>query len=482
MLLSSIVEDCAERAPDLGWAVRSLPESDLDIAGVRLDSRAVGAADLFCCVPGATTDGHAYASEAVERGAAALLVDHWLDDLGPGTTQILVTRVRPAMAWAAAAFHQHPSAGLRTVGVTGTNGKTTTTHLVKAVLDHLGCPSGLVGTLTGARTTPEAPHLQAALRAMVDDGLEAVAMEVSSHALAQDRVTGTRFDVAVFTNLTAEHLDYHGSMEAYFEAKASLFTPDRIGAAVINRDDPHGARLIATLGTGEIVVGTFSIDDAAELELRLDGSTFMWRGEPVRLALPGLFNVANALAAAETVRLLGFEVASVADGLSAAPQVPGRFEVVAGPSAGGPSVIVDYSHTPAGLEQVLTSVRRIEPHAEVHVVFGAGGERDREKRPLMGGAAEAHADHVTVTSDNPRGEDPDTIIQEILTGLDEPARAIVEPDRRRAIRLALDAARPGDIVVIAGKGHETTQTIGDRVIPFDDRAIARELLEQGVDR
>ena len=290
--------------------------------------------------------------------------------------------MRRAMAWMSAAFNHHPSQDLKVVGVTGTNGKTTTAHLVKAILDHAGVPCGLIGTLTGTRTTPESPHLQASLRGMVDDGLGAVAIEVSSHALTQHRPLGTEFDVGVFTNLSADHLDYHGSMDEYFDAKALLFRTGMVSAAVVNDSDDYGRRLLAEL---DVPTTPYSSDQASGIELGLAGSTFTWREQGVSLALPGLFNLENAIAAAEATRFLGLDDGAIAAGLSAAGQVAGRFEVVAGPS--GATVIVDYAHSPAGLERLLESVRAIDPTATVCVVFGAGGDRDREKRPLMGAAA-----------------------------------------------------------------------------------------------
>lgn len=476
MRLRTLVDRATALAPDLGWEMRSVADEDPNVHGLRLDSRLVVEGDLFFCVPGERSDGHDHAAQAVERGAGSVLVDRWLD---VAAAQVRVPAVRPAMAWTSVAFHDDPSRQLRVVGITGTNGKTTTAHLVKAVFDHGGHASGLVGTLTGTRTTPEAPHLQASLRAMVDDGLDAVAMEVSSHALVQDRVTGTHFDVGVFTNLSPDHLDYHGSMEAYFQAKATFFRGGRVDAAVVNADDEYGRRLIDELHDTDMAVTAYRRSDATDVEMRLDGSAFTWRGQRVELSLPGHFNLENAIAAAEAVRYTGMSDAAIAAGLSAAGQVGGRFEVVATAHDGKPTVIVDYSHTPAGIEQVLRSVRAIDADAAVCIVFGAGGDRDREKRPLMAAAAEANADTVVITSDNPRSEDPDAIIADVLAGLATPEAVLVEPDRRAAIAKALAAAGEQAVVVIAGKGHETTQTIGDVAHEFDDRAVARELLARG---
>lgn len=470
MRLRSLVETARELAPDHRWEVGGAA-GDPEVTGLRLDSRRVQTGDLFFCVPGEVTDGHRFADDAVRAGAVALLVEDWLDLPVP---QIRVGRARPAMAWLSVAFHGRPSDRLEIIGITGTNGKTTTAHLVQAILRSTGRSTAVLGTLTGARTTPEAPHLQATFADLVADGTAAVAMEVSSHALDQDRVTGTAFDVGVFTNLSADHLDYHGTFDRYFEAKARLFEPHMVAAAVINGDDPRGRELLAQV---EVPAVAYSRSMATDVDLKMDRTLFTWRGHRVDLSLPGLFNLENAIAAAEAVRLLGVDDAAVAAGLTAAEPVRGRFEVVAGERDGYPTVIVDYSHTPAGIDQVLTSVREIAPDAAVCIVFGAGGDRDREKRPMMGEAATA-ADHVVVTSDNPRSEDPQAIIDDILAGIAGHEWVDVESDRRRAIGSALSVHGVGDVVVVAGKGHETTQTVGEDVLDFDDRAVVRELIQE----
>ena len=444
------------------------PAAATSVTGIAHDSRAVVPGDLFCCVPGEHTDGHDHAPAAVAAGAAALLCERPLDLPVP---QVLVADARVGRAPAAAAVHGHPSAALEMVGVTGTNGKTTTVHLLRAVLEAAGRRAEVIGTLTGARTTPEAPELQRQLARFVADGVEAVAMEVSSHALAHHRVDGTRLAVAVFTNLSAEHLDFHASMEEYFQAKARLFTPELADAAVVNVDDPRGrllrdAAVIPTRG--------YSLDDVEGLSVGRVTSRFCWRNVEVTVPLGGRFNVTNALAAAEAAITLGIEPAAVAEGLAAAGPVPGRFEAVdAGQDFG---VVVDYAHTPDGLEHLLGTARELVGQGRVIVVFGCGGDRDTAKRPLMGAAATRWDDRVVLTSDNPRSEDPATIISEVRSGIDDDTTLVVEPDRRRAIALALEAARPGDLVVIAGKGHEAYQQVGDERRPFDDRAVARELL------
>ncbi|HXH56453.1 UDP-N-acetylmuramoyl-L-alanyl-D-glutamate--2,6-diaminopimelate ligase [Iamia sp.] len=436
------------------------------VAGTAHDSRAVAPGDVFCCVPGATVDGHDHAGAAVAAGAAALLCER---PLGLGVAEVRVASVRRAMGPVAAVVAGDPSHDLVVLGITGTNGKTTVVHLLAAVFAAAGWPAVTVGTLTGARTTPEAPELQATLAGARADGARVVAMEVSSHALDQHRVDGTRFAVAGFTNVSPDHLDHHGTMEAYFAAKARLFTPELTDAAVVCTDDPRGRLLVdsaqvPTLGVGE--------SDASGLELDALGSRFTWRGQGVHLPLPGRFNVRNALVAAELAHAAGVAPAVVAAGLGAAPPAPGRFEPVV---AGQPfTVVVDYAHTPDGLEQVIAALREVEA-GRVTVVFGCGGDRDRTKRPLMGEAA-AGADRVILTSDNPRSEDPGAIIAAVRAGIPPETDLVIDPDRRSAIRVALAGAAPGDVVLLAGKGHETTQVTGDRVVPFDDRQVARELL------
>ena len=441
------------------------------VGGVSHDSRTVRAGDLFCCLRGEHVDGHRYAPVAVEAGATAVLAERPLD---VAVAQVVVDDARAAMAPLAAAFYGHPSAALTVVGVTGTAGKTTTTHLLAAVFDHAGLPCGVIGTLTGAHTTPEAPELQAALARFRAEGRRSVAMEVSSHALAQHRADATRFAVAVFTNLGQDHLDFHGTTEQYFAAKARLFTPTMAAHGVVNGDDPYGRRLLAG---ASIPMTSFSMADAADLAVGPLASTFTWRGQRVRLPLGGRFNVANALAAAAAAAAADVAPEAVASGLAAAGAVPGRFEPV---DAGQPfTVVVDFAHTPESLFSVLGAAREVAGAGRVIVAFGCGGDRDPAKRPAMGEAAARLADVVVVTSDNPRTEDPTAIIDEVIAGIPSPltARARTEVDRRSAIALALSEAAPGDVVVVAGKGHETTQTFADGTVDFDDRAVARELLE-----
>ncbi len=453
-------------------AVRGDPTAT-PVTSVEFDSRRVGSGALFCCVPGERTDGHDHAVEAVSRGATSLLCEHFLD---LEVTQVKVASggVRPAMASVASTFFGHPSRSLQTVGVTGTNGKTTVTQLVRSILEADGRPTGVIGTLGGERTTPESPDLQRQLSAMVDEGCRAAALEVSSHALTQHRVDGIVFDVATFTNLSRDHLDHHGTMENYFEAKASLFTPAFCRHAVVFEDDPWGARLLERLEGGKFTA--VRRDEAGDVELAVGLSRFTWRGQRIELPMSGRFNVDNALVAAAVTTALGVDEGTVAVGLASSPTVPGRMEVV---GAGAPvSLLVDYAHTPAGLEVALTAARAVAGSGRVFCVFGCGGDRDSGKRPQMGTVASTLADEVVLTSDNPRSEDPIAIIQEIRAGTVAGAAVTVVPDRAAAIRDAVGRSRPGDVVLVAGKGHEDTQTMQGVTVPFDDREEAAQALDE----
>lgn len=450
-------------------------DRSVEITSVVQDASDVREGSLFCCVVGARADGHDFAAQAVSRGATAVLCERFLD-LPERVAQLRVPDVRAAVGPAASAAYGHPSRSMTVVGITGTNGKTTTAHLLASVLRADGRDTGVIGTLWGIGgppTTPDASALQARFEELRSSGTEAVVMEVSSHALHQHRVDGTRFACAVFTGLTQDHLDYHHTLEEYFEAKALLFRPELSERGVVNADDPHGRVL---LERGGIPLTPYSMSDGGDVSVGAVSSEFDWRGERVRLPLGGHFNVANAIAAATVAELLGVEAPAVARGLASAGPVRGRFEPVEG---GQPfSVIVDYAHTPDGLEQLLEACRRSAEGARVLVVFGCGGDKDKAKRPLMGAIAARLADLAIVTSDNPRSEDPHAIIDEVVAGAPD-AGFLIEADRRAAIALALRSAAPGDIVVIAGKGHETTQVIGDREIPFDDRSVALDLLRDG---
>jgi UDP-N-acetylmuramoyl-L-alanyl-D-glutamate--2,6-diaminopimelate ligase len=442
----------------------------VDIAGIGADSRTVGPGYLYCCVPGHRFDGHRFAAAAVAAGAVAVLSEQVLDVPVP---QVVVGAVRPALGPLADAFHGHPSRHLTVAGVTGTNGKTTTVELLAAIFEADGRATATIGTLTGTRTTPEAPVLQATLAELRRRGVAAVAMEVSSHALDQHRVAAVHFTAATFTNLTQDHLDYHGTMERYFAAKARLFEPARTDVAVVNADSAWGRRLAEEAGRHGTPTITYSMSDVTDLELADGCSVFRWDGHTVRLRLRGRFNVVNAVAAATTARQLGVAHTDIVAGLGRVGSVRGRFEPVV---LGQPfTVLVDYAHTPDGLEQALGAARELTA-GEVIVVFGAGGDRDQAKRPLMGEAASRLADVVVLTSDNPRSEDPNLIVADIGAGMAGPARLLVEPDRAQAIRVALSAARAGDLVLIAGKGHETGQEVSGHTLPFDDARVAGSVL------
>jgi UDP-N-acetylmuramoyl-L-alanyl-D-glutamate--2,6-diaminopimelate ligase len=452
------------------------------VGDAALDDREVEPGALFFCVRGSVTDGHDHAASAVERGAAALVVERWLDVDAP---QVRVGSVRRAMGPMSAVVFGHPADALTTVGVTGTNGKTTTTYLVEPILREAGLVPGVIGT-TGARiagepaplarTTPEAPDLHRLLAVMRDHGVTAVAMEVSSHALAQDRVGGVRFDVAAFTNLSQDHLDYHPDMGAYYAAKASLFTPDRAAAVAIGIDDEAGRRLRAETDVAGLTFGTSDDADVRAQDIVVDTSGLSFRVGARRFtsSLLGRFNVRNCLCALTVARLVGIDDAVAAAGIASLSGVPGRAEPV--DEGQDFLVVVDYAHTPDSIETVLAAARDVAS-GRVIVVFGCGGDRDRVKRPLMGAAATAHADLTVITSDNPRSEDPLAIIAEIEPGAKEGGGDyVVEPDRRAAIRAAIRAAGAGDVLVIAGKGHEQGQSFADRTLPFDDRAVAAEEL------
>jgi UDP-N-acetylmuramoyl-L-alanyl-D-glutamate--2,6-diaminopimelate ligase len=455
----------------------------IPIAGIAYRSAEVRPGWLFFCVPGATVDGHAYAAAATEAGAVAVMAERRLDVAVP---QVVVPSVREAMGPVAAAFYGRPSDRLTMIGVTGTNGKTTTTYLLERVLREAGLMPGIVGT-TGIRldgravgydrTTPEAPDLHRLLAGMESEGVRGVAMEVSSHGLHQHRVGGIRFNCAVFTNLSQDHLDYHGTLEDYFEAKRMLFRPDMAARAAVNHDVPEGRALIRpdvpTLSYG---VSPGADVRAEDVEVGGEGLRFRVGSLEIRSSLRGAFNVHNCLATLTAARQVGIDDEATVRGIDSLPGVPGRVEPV---DAGQHfQVLVDYAHTPDSLENVLRAARPLAEGHRVIAVFGCGGDRDRGKRPLMGEAATRLADRTVITSDNPRSEAPEAIIAEIEPGARRGrGRYAVEPDRRAAIRMALAEARPGDVVVIAGKGHETGQEFSDHTVPFDDRVVAREELE-----
>jgi UDP-N-acetylmuramoyl-L-alanyl-D-glutamate--2,6-diaminopimelate ligase len=442
-----------------------------EVRGVEFDSRRVGEGSLFCCVPGLRSDGHRFAADAVSQGASCLLCERILD-LDVTQVQVAPGSVRPAMALLSSTFFGHPARSMTMVGVTGTNGKTTVTHLVASILERAGYPTGIIGTLGGERTTPESPVTQGLLAGFRDEGRRAVAMEVSSHGLAQNRVDGIVFDVAAFTNLSRDHLDHHGTMEEYFATKARLFEKGRTRTAVIDVDDPWGRQMAERASADRVV--TVQRSDATDISLSIGWSSFRWRGRSVTVPLSGMFNVDNALVAAAVGHALGIDVDLVAEGLAAAAPVPGRMEVVwPGPPF---AVVVDYAHTPAGLTVALAAARHLASSGRVVSVFGAGGDRDQGKRPAMGEAGARGSELVVLTSDNPRSEDPAAIIDQIRSGIGTTAQVVVEPDRAEAIATAIGRASVGDVVVIAGKGHEVGQYLSDRVVPFDDRVQARRAL------
>ena len=467
------------------------PGDDRVITGLSYASSRSSGGHLFFCIPGSKTDGHAFADAAVANGAGALCVERRLDMEVP---QLIVTDARRAMARVAARFFGDPAASLNIVGVTGTNGKTTTAFLLESIFRTSGSPTGLIGTIEtrigdeiqpGVRTTPESLDLQELFARMVAAGVRTVAMEVTSHALVLHRVEAVRFSSVGFTNLSQDHLDFHPTMEDYFAAKTSLFLPERADRGAANIDDPYGRKLFDSSPIPCMGYGTADDADVKAVDVKLEPSGTTMRvhtpaGEfEVRTRLVGHFNVSNCLGATAIAIQAGCGIDAIAAGLASLPAVPGRFESV---DAGQPfSVVVDYAHTPDSLDNVLRAAR---PLADAHggrvlCAFGCGGDRDRGKRPLMGAVVARLADVVVVTSDNPRSEDPEAIIGQILEGVraersDGPDATLV--DRKEAIHWVLRQARPGDVVVIAGKGHETGQEFADRTIPFDDRIVARDAL------
>jgi UDP-N-acetylmuramoyl-L-alanyl-D-glutamate--2,6-diaminopimelate ligase len=486
-----------------GLAAELRGEPSVEVRGLAYDSRRVSDGTLFFCFPGEKTDGHDFAAKAVEAGAAALVVERPLELDVP---QAQVEDARAAMAPIAAAFNEDPTAELTVVGITGTNGKTTTAFLVRHLLETAGKQCGLLGTVRQVvggqveeveRTTPEAIDLQRTFARMLEAGDAACAMEVSSHALVLHRADSIHFAVKVFTNLSQDHLDFHADMEDYFAAKRLLFSSEggapmielEGGVSVVNLDDPYGQRLAGELTTGEggDCITYSAAGGAADLSARgvtfdTTGSRFVCmspEGElDVETPLPGDFNVSNALAALAVAHALGLDLGKAAGALATAEQVPGRFESI---DEGQPfGVIVDYAHTPDSLENVLEAGRRLTGRQLISV-FGCGGDRDTDKRPLMGRAGAELSDIAVVTSDNPRSEDPAAIIEQIRAGIPaEPhAEVLVDADRRAAIASAFSRAGKGDLVVIAGKGHEQGQEFEDgRKIPFDDRDVARDELRK----
>ena len=465
---------------------------DRDITAICYDSRRVIEGALFVALPGEKEDGTQFIDAAIDRGAAAIVSEK--PGLTTRATAIEVTNARHAMADLAAAFFRQPSQKLKIVGVTGTNGKTTTTFLIKHILDTDFLRCGLIGTvryvvgereLPAARTTPESADVQELLWQMRSAGCKSCAMEVSSHALALDRVRGVEFDVGVFTNLSQDHLDYHRTMEAYFETKAGMFSGIRDqqrkkGRAIFNSDDRHGA-LLADRFSRDMEVITYGVGRSAQFrasDVKMDfgGTTYqleaLGKNYLVRMPFIGGFNVYNSLAAIAAAHALGVNVRNAVQALASAPAVPGRVQAI--PAQKPFRVFVDYAHSDDALTNVLKTLRELNP-ARLIVMFGCGGNRDRAKRPKMAAAVDAIADHAIITSDNPRKEDPLAIIEDIKPGFRRLTPEVV-PDRREAIFHAIAMAQPRDIILLAGKGHESTQEFADHTVPFDDAAIAASAL------
>ena len=472
---------------------------NVEISGISYNSKTTKKGDIFVCLTGEYTDGHEYAQNAVENGAAALFVEHKVE-ADKKIPQVVVTSTRHQIADTADRFYSSPSRGINLIGITGTNGKTTVTHLIQKIFEENNQKCALIGTLgyklssngeyrDAKHTTPQAPELQATLRMIKDvEKIDNVVMEVSSHALEQNRVGGCCFDGAVLTNLTQDHLDYHITMDNYFEAKALLFKRLQEGAyAVINADDSWSDKFLAAVpeGVRKYTYGVKNNADvmAKDITFSLNGAEFKLvacgQEYNVNLHMNGMFSVYNVLAALTSAIAMGIDISVALKALENVKGVAGRFEVV----AKKPLVIVDYAHTPDGLENVLNSAREITPKdGKLICLFGCGGDRDATKRPKMGAIAERIADKIVITSDNPRSEDPQQIITDIIAGLKStnPDKVTIEPDRGQAIALLKSVAANNDVVVIAGKGHEDYQILKDRTIHFDDREEARKVFEGSV--
>jgi UDP-N-acetylmuramoyl-L-alanyl-D-glutamate--2,6-diaminopimelate ligase len=475
--------------------IRILGDSTVDVASLKYDSRRVSNGDMFAAIRGENFDGTKFIEDAAGRGALTFLVPEGTDRRSSGS-YVYASNVREALALASRNFFADPSSKLKVVGITGTNGKTTSSYLIHGILEQAGIDSGLIGTvqylvggevISASRTTPESPDLLGLMDTMVRSGCSACIMEVSSHALTLHRVTGVKLEVAVFMNLTRDHLDFHNDMEEYFTAKATLFKAGEVNHRIVNRDDPFGRRLIKELRTNVLTFGLKEGDISPEGSVTIEkwGSKCRlnspWGPVDVNTPLSGRFNLYNIMAAVASCGLLGLDAGTIAQGLSSVDRVPGRFEKVdRGQSF---TAVVDYAHTPDALQNVLENARAIT-EGRVLTVFGCGGDRDISKRPFMGQAAGRHSDLVIVTSDNPRSEDPEIIIDNIMEGLGDPMGTVERvSDRRTAIDRAVRAARPGDMVVVAGKGHENYQIIGERIVPFSDvdelaRAIQKVMGEE----
>ena len=435
---------------------------DPEILRIVHDSRLVQQGDLFCCIPGLLYDGHEFALDAVKAGAAAVVAEKPLNIEVP---LIETTSSRKSLALLSSFHAGNPSRDLEVVGVTGTNGKTSVVHLLQQILRHAGHEVESSGTLTGERTTPEAPDLQNRLSQWRDRGVDSAVMEVSSHALSQHRVDGTEFSAVAFTNLSRDHLDYHESMEEYFKAKERLFEQSFSSKAVVVVGQEAGDRIANTSQKNGLEVVEVNVDNASSM-----GS---WHGQSLKIPFEAEFMAVNTLVAAELALLLNVPPSKIASGVSQLQAVPGRFEILKGESS--PAIVIDYAHTPEALKATLKSARALKEKGRVLVVFGCGGGRDQGKRPLMGQMADVGADFSVVTSDNPRGESPMSIIDEIVSGMST-GNHIVEEDRKEAIKIALMNSQPEDVIVVAGKGHETTQEIAGELFDFDDKEISKSLI------
>lgn len=457
---------------------------DAEITGIAYDSRKVKPGDVFVCISGFETDGHKYAGKAVEKGAAAVIAEHAVD---AGVPTAVVENTRHALSYAADVFYGHPSGKFRLVGVTGTNGKTTTTFLVKSILEKAGHKVGLIGTnknmigereLPSEHTTPESLELTELFAEMAKEGADFVVMEVSSHSLSLSRVEFCEFDVGAFTNLTQDHLDFHKTMENYLAAKKKLF--DMCKTGVINADDEGGRKILADCSCVSVSYGIDSAADilAGNIDYGAHGVDFdcdaLGAAMRIHINTPGRFSVYNALAAVGICTALGISAEDISEGLRSVPGVCGRAEVV--PTGRDYTVMIDYAHTPDGIENILKSIRGFAK-GRIVILFGCGGDRDRTKRPKMGRIAGELADFCVVTSDNPRTEDPGEIIKEIIPGVEETGcpYTVIE-NRKEAIRYALDNAETGDVILLAGKGHETYQILKSGKIHFDEREIVHEIL------
>ena len=446
-------------------------DKNLVLTGITQDSRNVEPGDILCCVRGDSFDGHQFIGEAISRGAVAVLVDHIDESIDSSVAQIVVTDVREILGRVASAVFRHPASSLKMVGITGTNGKTSTASILGTLIEAHGGSVYVMGTLTGARTTPESIDLHAQLRSCVDAGIDHVVMEVSSHALEHHRVDGIVFDVAVFTNLGHDHLDFHGTMENYFSAKRKLFTSELTRVALVNADDAYGQKLHTE---AFVPTNTFSLANVRDVMVTASHVSFTWKHLNVHLPIGGSFTVMNALAAISAASELGIPDERIVSGCAAVQTVPGRFELV--PNDVDLDVVVDFAHTPEALDGLLTNAREIA-RGRLIVVFGCGGDRDHAKRPLMGDIASRGADVVIVTSDNPRSEDPDRIIAEVISGVDTIHASVSSiVNREKAIESAILGAKRGDMVVIAGKGHETTQEANGVLTPSSDVLIAAGVL------